>query len=138
MISIDIKVGRLIEVRSVQPYTIEEIAVFGRRLAQIMQDRQGAARVVGCLDLRGASVVPAEHTELYTAMFRRDNPQVERTGVLLPAGQATLTLQIERIVREANNPRRKTFRDIPPLCAYLDEVLSPEEKARMRAFLAGG
>jgi hypothetical protein len=136
MISIDMKVGRLIEVRSVQPYTIEEIAVFGRRLAQIMQEASG--RVVGCLDLRGAAVVPVEHTELYTAMFRRDNPQVERTGVLLPPGQATLVLQIERIVREANNPRRKTFRDIAPLCAYLDEVLSPAEQARVRAFLAAG
>lgn len=134
MISLNNKVGRLIEVRSVQPYTLEEIAVFGRQLAQIVQGSQG--RIVGCLDLRAAAVVPVEHTDLYVAMLRRDNPLVERTGVLLPQGQATLALQLERIVREANNPRRKTFRETATFCAYLDEVLTPDEQARMRAFLA--
>ena len=134
MITVDMKVGRLIEIRSVQPYTLEEIAFLGGRLAQLMQGRSD--RIVGCLDLRGAGVAPSEHTELYAAVLRRDNPLVERTGVLLPPGQATLALQLERIVREAHNPRRKTFRDVAPFCAYLDEVLTTEEQARMRAFLA--
>jgi hypothetical protein len=68
-------------------------------------------------------------------MLRADNPLVERTAYLLSDSQQTLAMQVERIMREANNPVRRTFRRTDELLPWLNEVLTPAEAARAQAFL---
>jgi hypothetical protein len=133
MIQVECVVGRLVEVRTMSPFTMDEIAAFTVSFMKILKAARG--RVVPCTDLRGSLVASPEQSEAFSAMFRRDNPMLERSGILLPAGQATLGLQLERMVREAGNPARRTFREVAPLCAFLDEVLDREEQARLRVFL---
>lgn len=135
MIQVGLRVGRLLEVRTVAPFTTEEMAVFARQLMQALNYTPD--RLVGVIDLRGAGLASPEQSELFSAMLRRDNPLVERTAMLLSSGSAMLTLQVERLMREANHPARKTFREIEPLCAYLDGILTEPEQVRLRAFLAG-
>jgi hypothetical protein len=45
-------------------------------------------------------------------------------------------LQIERTVKNAGSPSRRTFRVQPELEAWLAEVLTAEERARLSQFLA--
>lgn len=134
MILVERVVGRLVEARAVSAFTIEGIAAFGGRLGQILGEVKG--RIVACIDLRSATLASPEQSDMVLAMFRRDNPLLERSAILLADGQAMLGMQVERLVRESANPARKTFRDIDALYAYLDEVLSREERSRLRVFLA--
>ena len=47
-------------------------------------------------------------------------------------------LQFVRLIRDANLPHRKLFVHAKELYAWLSEVLTPEERARLRVFLAEG
>jgi len=46
-------------------------------------------------------------------------------------------LQMERVIREAENPRRKCFRDAVALSDWLHPHLTLHERARLAAFLTG-
>jgi hypothetical protein len=59
-----------------------------------------------------------------------------RNGVLVPTANATVTMQLTRIVREANSDRRRVFRDAGQLESWLGEVLNPSERQRLERFLA--
>jgi hypothetical protein len=47
-------------------------------------------------------------------------------------------LQFLRVIREADLPDRKLFFDEQSLVSWLDEVLSPGERERLRVFLSEG
>lgn len=97
-----------------------------------------AARVkpaVICADWRAASVVSPEVSDVMAAMLRGANPLLKRSGILLSADSATFSLQTERLVREANNPQRRTFRQANDLLLWIGEVLSPVELEAARRFL---
>ena len=46
-------------------------------------------------------------------------------------------LQVERMIRDANNPARRAFRDVGVLQTWLGEVLAAAEKTRLQEFLGG-
>jgi len=95
-----------------------------------------AGPVVVCADLTAARTFSPETTERFVALMRSDNPKLERGALLLDAGSATVVLQVERMVREANLPARRTFRDRGELTAWLDPILTPAERAALAEFLA--
>ena len=97
-----------------------------------------AARVkpaVICADWRVASVVSPEVSEVVAGMLRATNLLIKRSGILLSSESATFSLQTERLVREANNPQRRTFRQANDLLLWIGEVLSPVELDTARRFL---
>ncbi|MEO1170622.1 MAG: hypothetical protein AAFX94_01020, partial [Myxococcota bacterium] len=53
---------------------------------------------------------------------------------LLVGDSATFILQMERVIREAGSPQRKTFRDFPALRQWLAPVLTPDELTRIDVF----
>ena len=52
--------------------------------------------------------------------------------MLLSPTNAIFSLQLERLLREAQNPARRAFRDAQPLLKWLSEILTPEELARAK------
>ncbi len=44
-------------------------------------------------------------------------------------------MQIQRMIREANNPSRRAFRDPSELFEWLSEVLDAKERVRLRELL---
>jgi hypothetical protein len=68
-------------------------------------------------------------------LARSVDPQVEREGLLLPAGNAIFGMQVERLMREWANPNRRAFQSLVDLADWLDEALKPRERARLTAFL---
>jgi hypothetical protein len=78
----------------------------------------------------------AEAAQQLAAGIRSTNPRVERSGALLPINSSVAMLQFTRILRESNNPKRRGFTDPHNLVAWLSEVLTPDEIARLETFIA--
>lgn len=127
------KVGRLVEVRGISPFGDSELDDFVTKYMASLTRTPGKAVTV--IDLRAATVLPEDQSKLFVTMFRRTNPLLERSAILIDPKNATLCLQLTRIIRESTNLARRAFTDMTRLTVWLDEVLSKEEQARLRMFL---
>jgi hypothetical protein len=135
MMTIERRVGRLGEVRWRSPINAAEVTTF---LGLVPGVIRGAQRtMVFCSDLRDTHALQPELADALIAMLRKDNPMIERHGVLV--GEiAVFGLQIERMLREAGSASRRTFRSLNDLLAWVDPLLDAGERARARAFYAEG
>jgi hypothetical protein len=136
MISVAHRVGRLVEVRIITPVTAEEIQAMGQRIG-LAYAACAPRPIVGCTDLRGANLFPMDLAEQVAAFMKKGNPRIER-GAMLVGESALFSMQVERVVREAGNPSRRTFRVRTELEKWLAEVLTPFERQRVRHFLEEG
>lgn len=128
---IDRIVGRLVETRWVSPMSDENMQHFLSRTAVIFKAAQGPLVVFA--DVTQALVLPQERINELIALMKSDNEKIERNGMLL--GQsATFALQVERVIRQAGNPKRRTFREFAPLRQWLAPVLTPDELVRIDDF----
>jgi hypothetical protein len=91
--------------------------------------------VVICADWRSGSLLSPDAAEVLLGMLTGRSTQIERSAILLAENKAVFDLQVERLVREANHPSRRTFRDADKQMAYLGEVLSASELELARSFL---
>jgi hypothetical protein len=136
MFTVEHHVGRLIETRTAQLASLDEVAQFGGRFREIAGRLPAQQQVVICGDYRGMRILSPDVAEKFVAMLTAANPRVQRSAILCSADHATALLQIERTVRQAANPSRRTFRDAGELAAWLGELLTAEERARVAAFLS--
>jgi hypothetical protein len=88
-------------------------------------------------DLRASHLFPPEVTDNLLRTMRGANPNLERHG-MLGSGSALLSLQLARLIREATQGAvtRRIFSQTEGLVAWLDELLTPLERARMRNFIS--
>lgn len=133
MFSLDVRQGRLIEGRITSPVVLSEVAAFGRRLKELLGSIAGP--VVICTDLRGANLFPPDVADGFVTLMKTDNPRLERSAFLV-GESAIFGLQVERLIRDARNTARRTFRDTALLVNWLGEVVDPKERARLDAFIA--
>lgn len=133
MMYVDCKVGRFIETRWVTPITGAHVDRFLTRTSAIMRGSSGSFVVFA--DLEQATILPPEWIDRVVEMLRVDNGRIERNGMLL-GGSATFAMQVERMIRQANNPARRTFREMNELEDWITPVLNPMELARFNAFRA--
>jgi hypothetical protein len=133
MFSVELHAGRLIETRTSSLATLDEIAAFGARFREVAGKLPGQAVICG--DYRGLRVLSPNVAEKFVGMLIAANPRVERSAILCSPDHATALLQIERTVKEAAKASRRTFRDAGELIAWLSEVLTAEERARLIVFL---
>jgi hypothetical protein len=125
--------GRLVTFRAVPPVEEANTENAARDLRAIIVGIPG--RVVVCSDVSEGRTFSAETTARFIALMKSDNRKVERSALLLSAASPTFQLQMERMVREAGNPARRTFLDRRELREWLRPVLSHEEQAALEAFL---
>ena len=133
MITIENRVGRLIETRLISPLLDTEFSHFQHERERLMR-AVGQDRVV-CIDLSKVQVLPPTQADAFLNLLRGSRPGLTRNAFLLPPNQAVLALQFGRIIREANNPARRAFKSRGELVAWLAEVLRPPELARLESFL---
>jgi hypothetical protein len=123
--------GRLLAIRYVGALTLEEGE---RSIAEIRALFASAkTKLVLCGDLREVGVLPAALSDRFVAMFKQDNAKLERNGMLI--GNAIVALQIERMIREANSPVRRTLRDVEQLEQFLTPLLTPAEREALASFV---
>ena len=131
MWTIERRVGRLVEIRIASPVSLEETAPWGRAHDDLVGAIEGP--YVCFVDLVDATVFPPDVVEGYVRTMRNE-PRLLRTGTLLNASP-TFSMQIQRMIREANNPARRAFRDPSELAEWLGEVLDAPERVRLRELL---
>ena len=131
MIRTNRHVGRLIEVRFVSPISDDDLTQWATMRLQMRGDV--TERLV-CMDVTRMSVLPPAISERLLEGLRAPTPGLIRRAFLLPPKRGVVALQIERLSREALVPTR-AFVDRAGLIAWLCETATPEEAARLRAFL---
>jgi hypothetical protein len=128
MYSIDNRVGKLVEIRIWSPVSVGEATLWGRDHDAVVNGIVG--QYVCFVDLVEATVFPQDVVDTYIGTMKNE-PRLLRTATLLGASP-TLGLQIQRMLREANSPERKAFREPRELEAWLGVVLTQQERARLR------
>jgi hypothetical protein len=95
-----------------------------------------------CIDLRGAAVLDPSSAKRVAEQMRSNARRVdagfstvERRAVLLPSDNAIVGLQFRRLQSEAPQSNYRAFLSSVELAQWLDEVLTPRERARLTAFL---
>jgi hypothetical protein len=91
--------------------------------------------VIICSDVTEARTFSDKTAQQFVALMKSSNPKIERSAFLLDPAAATFALQLERMVREASSPVRRTFRDARALYEWLLPVLTPQEAEALDAFL---
>ena len=133
MFSVDVKVGRLLEIRLIAPVSLEDIQATGEHLVQLFQRHSG--RFVCTADITRATVFPQAVAAKVLEVFKVDNPRLERSAILV-SNSAIFGLQIERLIDAAENPARRCFHDRYELKAFLGSLLTHEEHSRLAQFLS--
>ena len=134
MLTVENRVGRLIELRGSGPMLAEDAESGARELVKVLLKIEGKA--VGCVDLRRSGLLRPEGAARFIEIMKRDNPKIERNAFILLEAKATLSLQIERLIREAGSPSRRLFHSAVEAQRWLNESLHlAVERARLAAFL---
>jgi hypothetical protein len=130
------KVGRLVELRLEQRTTLEEAQQIRIKMYLMLGSMPGKVAVI--TDLLRADPFSSDVADKTVEMFKRDNPKIERTAFVMRDG--AFTHQIERIALDAAratsaekkmSPQRRVFRDKLQAFAWLGEVLTDAERARL-------
>src|SRR5436309_13782111 len=101
------RTGRLLEIRIWSPVSLEEAERWGAEHNAAIDAIRG--NYVCFVDVVEASVFPQEIVEAYVQVMRGEE-RLLRTGTLL-GPSPTQGLQIQRMIKNANHPNRKAFRD---------------------------
>lgn len=128
-----IQTGRLYEHRILSIESLQELEALGARAREVMGAHGG--KVVVCADYRHLRVMKPEYASMWVEKIKGVSPNVERSAILIPPGQATFGLQVERMVKDAGAQMRRAFRDAEEMAEWLGEVLTPAERTRLTAFL---
>ncbi|UQA59553.1 hypothetical protein [Polyangium aurulentum] len=131
MYSIENRVGKLVEIRIWSPVSGDEATRWGREHEAVIGSLVG--NYFCFVDVFEATVLPQDVVEAYICTLKSATRML-RAAMLL--GQSpTLGLQVQRMLREVNNPERKAFRDPRELEAWLGAQLAPAERTRLRELL---
>jgi hypothetical protein len=129
--------GRLLEIRVAAGYRSvadvdEMIAMIMKNVAKLSPEEKYAI----VADWRNVHVMAPDTAAGARKMLAAVNPRVTRSAILTAPANPTTNLQTVRLIREAENPNRRHFTSTRELHAWLAEVLTSEEAARLETFLA--
>jgi hypothetical protein len=129
-------IGRVLEIAVPAGY---ESATDVDDMIAMIRERVGAmppdVRHITIADWRACKVLSTSAAERALDMLRGTNPRTERSAMLHTRDSPTAVMQFLRLVREAEHPQRRIFTDAAELLAWVGEVLTPQELARVEAFL---
>lgn len=126
--------GRLVELRLFDLSLPEEVSAMNGALRSAAAHLGAQAVIVA--DCRQAAPFPHEVGDEWSRAMRRFNGNLIRSAILLEPSNETFNLQIARVVRCAGLPARRWFHDPDELRAFLADVLTERELARLDDFLA--
>ena len=132
MFTTEIRVGRLYEHRLGTLESDEEMLALRERGIAVMY--ASPRPVVVCADYRHVRFVRADLVDKFVDFLRIVGPKIERSAVLLAPDNAVFTMQMRRMVREANFPNRRTFKSPTEVETWLADVLTADERTRLKAF----
>lgn len=131
--TVENRIGRLIEVKLASPLTPEDVQEFVQKHVALMKHIPG--KYVGVVNLLEAHVFPPAVAQALSQLLSGASSHVERSAMLI-GDSAVFSLQVERVIRDANNPNRRAFRNGGELVAWLGEVLTPGERRELERFVS--
>lgn len=134
--TVELRAGRLVEARVFWLKTAQDVADYQTALGAEFSKVPATLQVVLCADHRPVRVYPTPAADALTEAFRGNNTRLERAALVIDPTNATLLMQLERIVREANYERRRVFRDGSSALVHLNAALNEREQRRAAEFLA--
>lgn len=132
MFTVERRVGRLCEARISRMAEASEVDDYARAFRK---ELVGVVGPVLCADHRPVAIYPQPVADKLIELFKSLNTRWERVAILVAKSNATISMQLQRIVRESDNPSRRVFFEAEEARAFLDEGLDAAERARLRAFL---
>ena len=132
------RVGCLVEARVHALRNAEDGNAYFEAITTAVANVAAPARAVICADHRPVVIYPPAVADQLVQLFTSVNTRVHRAALLVTPTNATVNMQLARIVRESVNPNRQVFRDLARFTAFLEEVLDAAELTRVRAFMAEG
>lgn len=135
MFKISRHTGRLVEARVTALANPSRVEAYSQAFAPVVQQIPG--RAVLCADHRPVRIYSQPVTDQLVDLFTALNKTWERAALLVAPTNATLSMQLQRIVRESGNPSRRVFFDPAEAIVFLSDVLDAAERARLRDFLDG-
>lgn len=125
--------GQLIEVRVFSLKSLDDANDYAATLgAQVMT----AAAPVLLADHRPVVIYPQNVASRLVDLFTKMNERLARAAIVAARTNATMLLQLERLVREAASAKRRVFVDVDQAAQHLAPALTATELSRARAFLA--
>jgi hypothetical protein len=125
-------VGRLVEVRPEALPNVDAVGAIGAAIGKAIRAAGGEA--LFCVDWRRLRILAPPVADALVVLMKSGNPRLVRSAALIGA-QAAFGLQVDRVLRSADNPSRRAFRDPEELLGWIGEVATAEEAAQARAFL---
>lgn len=136
MFTVERRIGCLVEARVHALRSGDEGNAYFDAITRAVLDVPAPARAVICADHRPVVIYPPAVADRLVQLFTSVNTRVARAALLVSPTNATVSMQLARIVRESDNPNRQVFRDLELFTAFLEEVLDAAEMARAQAFMA--
>jgi hypothetical protein len=134
MYKVEHRVGRLFEARVFALATPTDVDLYtGEFTPQLLGS---VSKPVLCADHRPVHIYTPKIADMLVELFKTMNARWDRVAILVAPSNATLALQLQRIVRESGNPARRVFFEPPQVIDFLQEVLTPAELARLTSFLS--
>lgn len=131
----EIRVGRLLEVRARSGYrTAADVADIFAQIGE--QAAKVSGQLVLVVDWRACPIMSPEASELLLDRMKRNNARLERCATLASQDSPAAVLQFLRLLRAADNPNRRLFHVSDEAIVWLSAILTPEECARLRQFVA--
>jgi hypothetical protein len=132
-----IHVGRLLEVRVAAGYrSVADVTAVFQQVALEVAKLPPGSKHVTIVDWRHCPLMAPEAADFLTVRMAGVNPATERSAAIARQDAPVSILQFLRVIRDADFSDRRLFFSEDELCSWLDEVLSPAEGARLRAFLS--
>ena len=133
-----IRVGRLLEITVDAGYnTAEDVdRLFDQVDVALARMPWHRPRHITVVDWSRCPVMSPGAAERAVQRMTLTNGRTERTAAMASRTSPGAVLQFLRLIREAGHPDRRLFFEAPLLESWLSEKLEPDEKERLRAFLA--
>lgn len=129
------RAGRLVEARVFGLATRDDVDAYSRDLGITIMRVPREVRPVLCADHRPVAIYSQQVADRLTELFTQMNARLERVAIIVAHSNATLAMQLHRIVREAKYTARRVVHTSAEAHEHLAPVLGPAELARVREFL---
>jgi hypothetical protein len=128
--------GRVVAVRPIALWKREDAAAYGEAVRRVVPSFAGKAVICG--DYRRVTVFPSEVTDELQRLYAELNPYILRSGILVTPNHSVPKVQVERVMRGAQHPQRRSLTSRVELETWLGEILTPEERGGVSSFLDEG
>jgi hypothetical protein len=130
------RVGRLLEIRILHLRHVDQLLTLSTTILKEARALPSRAIVFG--DFRRTRPFSQDVADRWSRDMRGYNVGLALSGILLAPWNATFNLQIERVIRCAGNPWRRTFYDVRELRSWVAIRATSDELERLDHLLSLG